>query len=330
MERKSASLWLLAAVALALAVPPSRAADPLTVSIATVIPPGTPVPMGLERLSEALNRTGDFKTAVYPAGQLGSLTDVMDRCLDGDPTIMTCDPADLADITVKDLSIAQAPFLFSTWNEVDKLTNSAWWGELVGRVEKKGMRILAYNWAFGERHILTRKPIRKVADLAGLKIRIPNNVNFVKTFQALGAAPTPMALAEVFTSLQQGTIDGLENPYSDIYANHFHEAGKYLVDDDHIKQICLIICGSAFFDTLSEKQQKELIDASVEAGKFQRDLVLRLANEFKGKLADAGATFTNIDRAEFIQATEKYYSYPEFSAWTPGLRDTVLAIIGGK
>jgi hypothetical protein len=58
--------------------------------------------------------------------------------------------------------------------------------------------------------------------------------------------------------------------------------------------------------------------------------MLRLSNEFKDKLADAGVTFTNIDRGEFIQATEKYYSYPEFSAWTPGLRDTVLAIIGGK
>lgn len=298
------------------------------VSIATVIPVGTPVPTGLERMSEILNKTGDFKSNVYPSGQLGSLTDVMDRCLDGDPVIMTCDPADLADVTIKDLSIVQAPFLVSSWQEIDKLTASPWWQELTKRVEGKGMKILAYNWAFGERHILTKKPIVKISDLAGLKIRIPNNVNFVKTFQALGAAPTPMALAEVFTSLQQGTIDGLENPYSDIYANHFQEVGKYIVADDHIKQICLIICGAGFFDSLNEKQRKELVDAAVEAGKFQRDLVLRLSDEFKAKLAADGVTFTNINRDEFVKAAETYYTYPEFSAWTPGLRKTVMDILG--
>lgn len=192
MKRTNASLWLNAGLFAMMAVS-AMAAAPVTVSLATVIPPGTPVPTGLERMSEMLNQTGEFKTAVYPAGQLGSLTDVMDRCLDGDPTIMTCDPADLADVTVTDLSIAQAPFLFSGWDEVDKLTASEWWGDLTRRVEGKGMKILAYNWAFGERHILTKKPIMKISDLAGLKIRIPNNVNFVKTFQALGATPTPMA-----------------------------------------------------------------------------------------------------------------------------------------
>lgn len=315
------------AAALCMAAVPVAAGTPVSVSIATVIPAGTPVPAGLDKMSEILNQSGEFKTAVYPSGQLGSLTDVMDRCLDGDPTVMTCDPADLADVTIKDLSIAQAPFLFSSWDEVDKLTASEWWKELVKRVEGKGMKILAYNWAFGERHILTKKPVNSLADLAGLKIRIPNNVNFVKTFQALGAAPTPRALAEVFTSIQQGTIDGLENPYSDIYTNRFHEVGKYIVEDDHIKQICLIICGTEFFDTLSAEQQKTLVDAAVEAGKYQRDLVLKLSGEFRDKLAAEGVTFTKIDRDEFVKATEKYYTYPEFSAWTPGLRDTVLDIL---
>ncbi|MDR1533551.1 MAG: C4-dicarboxylate TRAP transporter substrate-binding protein [Planctomycetota bacterium] len=326
MNRKTAAAFAVLGCLLAIATVP--AGTPVAVSLATVIPAGTPVPAGLERMSAILNQSGEFKSNVYPAGQLGSLTDVMDRCLDGDPTVMTCDPADLADVTVKDLSIAQAPFLFSSWEEVDRLTSSSWWKDLCVRVEGKGMKILAYNWAFGERHILTRKPIGKIADLAGLKIRIPNNVNFVKTFQALGAAPTPMALAEVFTSLQQGTIDGLENPYSDIYANRFHEVGKFIVEDDHIKQICLIICGIEFFDALGESQRKTLIEAATAAGEYQRALVLQQSDDFKNKLAADGVTFTRIDRDEFVKACEKYYAYPEFSDWTPGLRETVMKILG--
>lgn len=299
-----------------------------SISIATVIPPGTPVPAGLNRMSELLNKTGNFKTAVFPGSQLGSLVDVMDRCLDGDPVIMTCGPDDLAELTEPDLYIAQAPFLLNSWDDVDKLMGSQWWKDMLGKVEKKGMKILAYNWTFGERHILTKKPITKLADLQGLKIRTPNNLSFARAFEALGCAPTPMALAEVFTSLQQGTIDGLENPYTDIYANRFNEVAKFAVDDVHMRQICLIICGTEFYNTLTAEQRKQMVDAAVEAGAYQRTLVQKANDEVKAKLAADGVTFTNIDVKEFEAATNKYYQAPEFSRWTPGLRETVLGILG--
>jgi TRAP-type C4-dicarboxylate transport system substrate-binding protein len=308
------------------AVTKDGAAAKLQISIATVIPPNTPVTLGLDNYSQALNETGIFDTAVFPGSQLGSLVDVMDRCLAGDPVIMTCDPADLADVTIKDLSIAQAPFLFETWDQVDKLTASSWWKELTGQVEQKGMKIIAYNWAFGERHILTKTPVRQLSDLSGKKIRVPSNVNFVRSFEALGAAPTPMALGEVFTSLQQGTIDGLENPYSDIYANKFHEAGKYIIEDDHIKQICLIICGTDFYNTLTAGQQNTLVELARTSGIFQRDLLLKGNDEVKARLTSEGVTFTQINRDEFVSAIEKNY-YPRFTDWTPGLRDTVLAVL---
>jgi tripartite ATP-independent transporter DctP family solute receptor len=296
------------------------------ISLATVIPPGTPVTLGLDNYSKALNDSGKFETAVFPAGQLGSLTDVIDRCLAGDPVIETCDPADLADVTIKDLSVVQAPFLFETWDQVDKVTASSWWKDLTVRVEQKGMKILAYNWAFGERHILTRTPIRTLADIAGKKIRVPNNVNFVRSFTALGAAPTPMALAEVFTSIQQGTIDGLENPYSDIFANKFHEVGKYIVEDDHIKQICLLICGTEFFNKLTKDQQDSLIELAQKSGEYQRSLLLKTADDVKAQMAAAGVTFTKIDRTAFTQAIDQKY-YPQFTEWTAGLRETVQSII---
>jgi TRAP-type C4-dicarboxylate transport system substrate-binding protein len=250
----------------------------------------------------------------------------MERCLAGDPVIMTCDPADLADQTIKDLSIAQAPFLFETWDQVDKFTSSALWKELLDRVEKAGMKILAYNWAFGERHIVTKTPVRTIADITGKKIRVPNNINFVRSFEAISAAPTPMALAEVFTSIQQGTIDGLENPYSDIYANKFQEVAKFIVEDDHIKQICLIICGTKWYNTLSADEQADLVKLARQSGAYQRDVFLRTNDEVKAKLAAEGVTFTRIDRPAFINAIEQKY-YPLFTGWTPGLRQRALDAI---
>lgn len=297
------------------------------ISIATAIPPGTPVPTGLEHLSKALNATGQFKTAVFPSGQLGSIADLLDRCLEGDAVISTCDAADLAEITVKDLSVIQAPFLFENWEQVDKVMASDWWRELTARVKERGIVILGNNWIGGERHILTKKPIRSLDDIAGLKIRTPNSVNFVRSFEAFGAAPTPMALAEVFTSLQQGVIDGLENPYADIYANKFQEVAKFIVADDHIKQMSLLVCGAEFFDSLTAEQQDLLMRLTHESGEFERTVLFKADDENKAKLAAEGVTFTHIDREAFIKASEKYYEAPEFKAWTPGLRERVLGIL---
>ena len=116
--------------------------DGLEISLATVIPDGTPIVLGLNNVSETLNDAG-FQTSVFPAGQLGSLVDVMDRCLAGENTIMTCDPADLADITVSDMAIVQAPFLYDSWEDMDKLFSSDWWQGICKAAEDAGMKIIA-------------------------------------------------------------------------------------------------------------------------------------------------------------------------------------------
>jgi TRAP-type C4-dicarboxylate transport system substrate-binding protein len=239
---------------------------------------------------------------------------------------MTCDPGEMADLGVPDIAAAQIPFFYDTWEQVDMITSSDWYKNCADQVEKKGIKILASNWGFGDRYIISRTPITKLSDLAGKKIRVPANVNFVKSFKALGAAATPLALGEVFTALQQGVLDGMENPYSDIYANKIYEVAKYCIEDDHIKEPGLIICGTDFFNTLSEEQKNILIKQAEESGKFQRSLLKKTNVESKAKLAAAGVIFTRINRAEFIEAVEKNY-YAQFADWTPGLKETLKAII---
>jgi tripartite ATP-independent transporter DctP family solute receptor len=297
------------------------------VSLSTVIPPGTSVPLGLENMAKTLNESGKFEAAVFPGSQLGALVDVMDRCLAGDPLIMTCGPGEMADLGVRDMSATQIPFFYTTWEQADKVTTSDWYKDLVAQVEKKGMKILASNWGFGDRHILTKTPITKLSDLAGKKIRVPNNVNHVRGLNSLGAAATPMALAEVFTALQQGVIDGMENPYADIYANKMHEVGKYIVEDDHLKELCLIICGTKFFDSLDAEQQELLLKQAEESGKYQRAALIKSNEEAKEKLKAEGVIFTRINRDEFIQAVNKnYYSYYT-SEWTPGVQNIVRDLV---
>lgn len=299
----------------------------LEISFATVIADNTPIVMGLNQMSDSLNSEG-FKTSVYPAGQLGTLTDVMDRCLTGENTIMTCDPADLADLTISDMAIVQAPFLYDSWEDVDKLLSSDWWQEICQASEDAGMKIIACNWSFGERHILTTKQVSSLSDLSGMKIRVPDNTNFVQTFTAFGAVPTPLALADVYSALNQHTIDGLENPLSDIYQNKFQEVAKYCVADAHIRQICLIICGMDFWNTLTDEQQDVIVQAAIEAGTSERDILDETAKETREKLEAEGVTFTNIDRDEFVAATEAYYeACSKELGWSEGLRDVITGIL---
>lgn len=306
----------------------SGVGEGVEISLATVIPDGTPIVEGLQQVSDTLSAQG-FSTAVFPAGQLGSLTDVMDRCMAGENTIMTCDPADLADLTVSDMAIVQAPFLYDSWEDMDLLFNSEWWQDICTQAESAGMKIIASNWSFGDRHILTTKQVSSLADLAGMKIRVPDNTNFVETFTAFGAVPTPLALSDVYSALSQGTIDGLENPLSDIYQNKFQEVAKYCVADAHIKQDCLIICGMDFWNTLTEQQQDAIVQAAQEAGTYERGLLDDTEQQMREKLEEEGVIFTEIDRQEFVDATETYYeNCAKELGWSDGLWETVMEILG--
>ena len=97
-------------------------------------------------------------------------------------------------------------------------------------LEEQGLKIIASNWIYGDRHLLTKKAVRSVSDLKGMKIRVPNNIIQVKGFEVLGAAPAPMPLGEVYTALQQGVIDGVENPLPVLYGGKFHDSEKPFVN----------------------------------------------------------------------------------------------------
>lgn len=113
------------------------------------------------------------------------------------------DGAFYADRGVKDFGIVFGPFLFDNWDQCWKLTKSDWYAQESKKLEDNGLKIIASNWVYGDRHLLTKKPVNSLADLKGMKIRVPNNEIQVKGFEVLGAVPTPMPLGDVYTALQQ-------------------------------------------------------------------------------------------------------------------------------
>ncbi|MGI6030029.1 MAG: TRAP transporter substrate-binding protein DctP [Eubacteriales bacterium] len=298
-----------------------------SLSITTVLPAGTAIVDKMPVMVDMLNENGLFESALYPDSQLGSCTDMLDRCFANDPIVNLCDPADFCDMTVPEASAMEMPFLVQTYEQLDKIYQSDWWKGIKEQVAEKGLMILSENGRTGDRHILTKTPVESLSDLKGLKIRVPTNVAFVAGFTALGCSPTPMAVSEIYTSLQQGVIDGLEHPYADILSRKTYEVAKYCVEQPHMRQPNMSVCGTGFYNGLSEEQKTLLKEAGDEAFNQANDYLEELDEQCKQELEKAGVTFTQINTDEFIEAAKGFFEYPDMQSWTPGLYDTLLEIV---
>lgn len=290
--------------------------------------PGEPVDQALHKWQELLKEksSGTMEIELYPSSQLGSKNDLIDQMLAGQPVITLADGAFYADRGVKDFGIVFGPFLFKDWDECWKLTQSDWYKEQSKQLEGKGLKILSSNWVYGDRHTLTKKPVNTVDDLKGMKIRVPNNTIQVKGFEVLGAVPTPMALGDAYTALQQGTIDGVENPLPVIYNGKFQEVAKYLILDGHVKNFTTWVCGTQFFDSLTKEQQDLLISTGEEAGVYNNELQKKAEQEVLDKFRAEGVTVVT-PSPEVLEAfrtkSRAFYTLPEFSGWSPNLYETV-------
>ncbi|RKL61993.1 C4-dicarboxylate ABC transporter substrate-binding protein [Thermoanaerobacteraceae bacterium SP2] len=306
----------------------SGADKPVVVQIGYENNPGEPFDLACKEWKRLIEERsgGSMKVELFPSSQLGSKNDLIDQMLAGDAVITLADGAFYADRGVPDMGITFGPYLFDSWDQCWKLIKSDWWIEQCKKLEEKGLKIVAANWIYGDRHTLTTKPITKLADLKGMKIRVPNNTIQIEGFKVLGATPTPMPLGEVYTALQQGTIDGLENPLPVLYNGKFHEVAKYLILDGHVKNFTTLVTGTKFFNSLTPEQQKILIETGEEAGIYNNSIQEKVEEETLEKLKAEGVKVIDVDVSEFKKAAQAFYLLPEFkSKWSDGLYETVKA-----
>ncbi|MBS6882716.1 MAG: C4-dicarboxylate TRAP transporter substrate-binding protein [Clostridiaceae bacterium] len=307
------------------------AADQVVIQLGYENNPGEAIDLGCNEWARLVEEKsgGTMKIEVFPSSQLGAKVDLIDQMLAGAPVITLADGAFYADRGVPDFGILFGPYLFSDWEECWTLTESDLYADLCSDLEEQGLKILTSNWIYGDRHILSKKPIRSLADLKGMKIRVPSNDIQVEGMQVLGANPTPMALGDVYTALQQGTIDGFEQPITVIYAGKYYEAAKYLTLTEHVKNNTTWICGTDFFNSLTAEQQQILIECGEEAGIYNNEQYFQQEEEALNALKEAGVEVIEIDKDEFREAAQSFYQLDKFtSVWSDGLYDRVKEAMG--
>lgn len=285
-----------------------------------------PIHTAMQRWAELLEERSDGQMVMdlYPSSQLGSKLDLIDQMLAGSPVITLADGAFYADQGVSDFGIMWAPFLFDTWDQCWTLIKSQWYADRCTDLENRGLKILTSNWKYGDRDTMLSTPIDSVEGLHGMKIRVPSNVMIIKGFEALGATPTPMALSDVYTSLQQGTIDGLENPVSVLANGKFQEVCKYLLLDSHIKNFTTWVTGAETIHNLSDEQAEILMTTGDEAGLYYNELQDADYDVALASMTDDGVQILDIDLDEFKAKAQSFYELPAIKQmFSPGLYETV-------
>ena len=277
-----------------------------TIKFATQNPKGHPIVTGMEKFAEIVSAKsgGKIKVNLFPGGVLGGDAPNVSALQGGTLEMVSMNSGILAS-QVKEFAIYDFPFQFASAKEADFVVDGPFGKMMHDKLQEKGMVGLGY-FELGFRNMTnSKRPINKVEDFAGLKIRvIPNPIN-LDWVKALDANPTPMAFPEVYGALESKALDGQENPLNVILANKFAEVQKHLTITNHVYNPQSVIISKKFWDTLSGAEKKIVTDAALEAVKAQRQASRDAAGGTLDQLKKAGMQVTELPPAEITKLRDK-------------------------
>ena len=277
-----------------------------TIKFANQNAKGHPVVLGMDGFAEIVEAKsgGKLKVTVYPGGALGS-DQANVSALQGGTLEMASMNSGIFASLVKDFEVYDFPFLFANYKEADAVVDGPFGQMMHKKLEEKGLVGLGY-YELGFRHLTnSKRPITKVEDIAGLKLRvIPNPIN-VDWVSALGANPTPLPFPEVYAALEQHAIDGQENPVATIIGAKLNEVQKYMTLTYHQYNPQSIVVSKKFWDTLTPAEHKILQDAAHESIAFERaQSRAALASGLEG-LKKGGMQISELAPAEVAKLRDK-------------------------
>lgn len=307
--------------------------QPVTIQIGYENTDEEPIGQAVQRWAELVEEESDGSITfeLFPNSSLGSKNELIDQMELGESVITIADGAFYADYGVPDMGIMYGPFFFETWDDVWALVDSDWYAEQSDLLADQGLTLLASNWVYGERHLMTNSPVSTPDDLEGMKIRLANAPIYIEGFATLGATPVGMDLADVYTSLETGVIDGVENPLSTLYGRSFQEVSKNILLTGHIKNFSTWVAGTQFMSTLSENQQEILRSTAEEAGVYNNELQVEAEAEYSRLLEAAGVTIRDMSEDELAawrEAAMPFYDRGDEFGWSEGLYETTQEAMG--
>jgi tripartite ATP-independent transporter DctP family solute receptor len=254
---------------------------------------------------------GDIQIDVFPNNQLGTgERDIIEGLQLGTIDLYVGSTGPMGGFEKKFL-LFDFPFLFKTEEAAFKALDGEIGATIRDLLLNKGIRVLGYG-SNGYRHITNnRGPIRKPDDLKGLKVRVLENPIFVDMFKKMGASPTPMAFSELYTALQQKTVDAQENPMVITYTSKLYEVQKYISKTGHVMAVVPLIMSENFYQDLPPEYQQVMIDAGKFWTEFQRKGIKEREDSFEEAMKKDGVEINELTSEEkdvFVEGCKEIYT----------------------
>ena len=269
-----------------------------------------PTVKGLLRMGALLDEwtDGRITVEVYPSKQLGEEKETIEMVQVGALDMVRTSVGPLGTI-VPEMSVLSLPYIFRSAEHSYRVVDGEIGDDLAKLAEEREFVVLGW-YGSGQRSFYnTRRPIRSLDDLEGLKFRVMQNPVFVDMVDALGASATPMAYGEVYTALATGVIDGAENNYPSFYTSNHYEVAGYYTQDEHLRVPEILIMSKMVWDGFGAEDQQLIRRAAAESVPYQREQWEIMAAESRAKMQEAGVEIiTDIDKRPFIEAMAPVYA----------------------
>ena len=263
---------------------------------------------------------GELKVQIFPSGQMGTLADAVQGIQMGTIDFTPITSATLANFA-PDIAVYDMPFLIENYQHAYDSLDGEVGKHLNEELAKNGILCKGW-WALGFRNITCNRDIKTIDDLKGLKLRVQNSKIHIALFKALDVNAAPIGWSELFTALQQGTVDGQENPYTQTLQANIYEVNNMLVESEHAYQPAGFLMSPATYEKLSDQEKAWVDEAAAYATKMERKACEDdNASALEELTTKRGMKFIKLDKAELQKRTAVVYDqFPEFSELVEQIR----------
>jgi tripartite ATP-independent transporter DctP family solute receptor len=311
MSTRTCSTLAAALTGLAVAIAaPAMAADPypdMTLRVAHDIGEAHPTHKAMVRWQELLAKAtnGKMKIRVFPNAVLGSTDSQVTQLQEGTLDVVVLGGVSLLGKFNPEANIELVPFMFKSNPSAMKALDGPYGKWLQDKIiGPAGFQSMAYM-VNGLRHVgNTVRPITRPEDMQGLKFRVANVALLIEFFKQVNSTAVPMAFTEVFTALQQKTVDGFENPAAVFNSNRFDEVTKHLSLTGHAFTAYVPVMNMKRFNSYPANVQKVLLDTAKEAASYQRDLMYQYEDQSVADLKKRGMAVNEVDKESFVKAVQ--------------------------
>ena len=300
--------------------------EKIVLKLSHVFSPDEQLYKSMEMVAERINKKTEGRVEIQCFGQnqLACYKDGLEQVAHGANFISVEDPSYLGDY-VPDFKPLVGPMLYQSYDEYAQMLETPLVQDMIAKAEDKGIKVLALDYVFGFRNLMTNKEIHTPADLQGVKLRTPGSKLFIDTINAMGATATSLPFSETLSGVSQGVVDGLEGSEFTNIGTKCYEYTKNVATTKHFLGTCGVYISTEVWKKIPEADRKIIAEEFAYGGKEMTKISTDSYNQVYQELQEKGVKFNDVDHEAFTKATASVFqAMEEKEGATPGIHAKLL------